>query len=301
MGVCSGVEVATLVFLFRVGFPVVGRFAAPGVYPMAGGSRGIPDDPLLGAREKWEELPRLFAREENTELLWESALRDVQRGWLRPPVPMDALGRDNCLPVRRFGVPQGDKVRPCDNCRRSGTNTAAAVETPIVLPTFEDLLVAASLIRGMQRPPFHRPCGFFKSDHADAYRQVPIAPAHARFCVVTLKCPHSGRIMCFEPRTLLFGSTTAVLGYNLVARVVATLFTRFFRLPLLNYFDDFAGCCPPEVLDLAQVAFTELNDFLGFRCNYTKEECGPEINFLGLRCCVEPLSASLPHDTRGRS
>ena len=170
--------------------------------------------------------------------------------------------KSSCVPVRRFGVAQGGMLRACDNCRRSGTNDASVVETPITLPSVDELGEIVTIVAG----PGGKPCDLFKADHKSANKQIPVSPAHARFTVVVLECPKTGNSMCFVPNTLVFGSITAVLGYNVVARPVASLFARFFRAPAVIYYDDFCGAVPQGLGGLALHCFKLLSGLMGFSC-----------------------------------
>jgi len=125
---------------------------------------------------------------------------EVSKGWLAEPVSAELVRKSECIPVRRFGVKQGDKVRLCDNCKRARTNEAAAVLSKIRLPGCDDLAEIARVIGGSQI------CEFFKADHESAYKQLPANPAHARVAMIALSQPGGGGIFCFKPRTLIFGS-----------------------------------------------------------------------------------------------
>ena len=297
-----GIDATTLVRLFSTGFPVIGDFAAPGVYDasVADTNRISGEALLLEARARWAELPRLLARERSKDALWRSALKEVKQGWLSPPAPASGVDRDRAVPARRFGAQQGEKLRPRDNCRRSGTNSAAAAETPIRLPSIEDLAEIATRASEARAP---RPAGnwvFFKADRENAYRQAPVSPERSRACAIVLAHPESGEAMCFFPRTLVFGSSAAVLAYNVVARTLASVFARYFSIPLVNFFDDFAGAAPAEAGLLAAFCFRRMNELIGFSCKREKEEVGEQITFLGLgiSCAKLPVTIWLPPEKR---
>ena len=131
--------------------------------------------------------------------------------------------------------------------------------TPIQLPRVDDLCEIANQVLKS-----HGDVWFFKADHKDAYRQVPLRPADAPAAVITLKNPQSGHVFGFVPKTLVFGSASAVLGYNLVARAAQSLFVRFFKIPLICYFDDFAGAgSSEEESRLVLACFNRMNALLG--------------------------------------
>ena len=140
----------------------------------------------------------------------------------------------------------------------------------------------------------------WKTDHASAYRQIPIYGPHCDFVVVTLLCPHDQKIYCFKPHTLLFGSSAAVLGYNLVARTIASAFVRAFLIPVIHFYDDHAGAAPPSLASLALELFQEFCTHVGIKCKVEKDEVGPQIGFLGVlvRGIPTPPVIALPNDKR---
>ena len=259
-----GIETCQVLKLPQSGLPVVGSFSAPGVYDEGAQRSEVEtvESALSRAPQRWEELPRPMEAEAHKEELWSGAMEEVEKGWLRPPVKISEDLKSSCVPVRRFGVAQGGMLRACDNCRRSGTNDASVVETPITPPSVDELGEIVTIVAG----PGGKPCGLFKADHKSANKQIPVSPAHARFTVVVLECPKTGNSMCFVPNTLVFGSITAVLGYNVVARPVASLFARFFRAPAVIYYDDFCGAVPQGLGGLALHCFKLLSGLMGFSC-----------------------------------
>ena len=65
------------------------------------------------------------------------------RGWLDGPLPLDGGGQpvtgldpQMVNPAFRFGARQGEKLRAVDDLKRSPANRAAAVQTPVDLPTW---------------------------------------------------------------------------------------------------------------------------------------------------------------------
>jgi len=292
-----GIDVSTLTHLFQRGSPIIGEFSAPGVYCDLATPRGKPRDPLAEAADRWAELPKLFRRDSDRAALWESAMAEVQMGWLGPPVPADAVDKASCRPVRRFGVSQSGKLRACDNCRRSGTNNAAMVLSKLRLPMPEDLAEVASIVGGRKTG-----VDVFICDHRSAFKQLPVFPGHSDLALVTLARPADGAIFCFRPRTLVFGASAAVLGYNVVARTIASVFVRLFNIPVVNFFDDFAGAFPTGAGRAAADYFVEFCSLLGFECKVEKTEAGPALNFLGIHvdCAGVAPVLSLPEDKRLR-
>ena len=104
----------------------------------------------------------------------------------------------------------------------------------------------------------------------------------------------------FGLQTPVSRATAAVLHYETVPRVMATVAVRWIKFPRLGYFGNF-GVVPPEsTLQDAIRAFAALNDILGLELKVTESEWGARIKFLGLTVfsamvdlkCVAQLSTS---------
>ena len=74
-----------------------------------------------------------------------------------------------------------------------------------------------------------------KADHADAYKQLPVTTKDEPAAAVTLRHPVDGEWYGFIPHTQLYGSTAAVLHYNCLSRVIASLTCRVLRIPCIRY------------------------------------------------------------------
>ena len=74
-------------------------------------------------------------------------------------------------PAFRFGVQQGSKLRAVDDLKRSATNDATFVSTPINLPSWDHIAQMCVLhyLKGDRRP-----LAMAKADHADAYEQFSV-------------------------------------------------------------------------------------------------------------------------------
>ena len=129
----------------------------------------------------------------NARLLWTEALEQVSLGWLSEPLPISTKGDVPGLQVGspniafRFGAEQQEKLRACDDIRPNIVNLCASVLTPITLPTWGHIAQLSKL-------GFHtkRKWVFLKSDHVDAYKQLPLDPEYANLTVVAMRNPHTG-------------------------------------------------------------------------------------------------------------
>ena len=84
-----------------------------------------------------------------------------------------------------------------------------------------------------------------KADHAGAPKQPPVTTKDELAAAVTLRRPVDGGRYGLIPHTQLFGSTAAVLHYDCLSRIIASLTCRVRKFPRIGYYDDF-GIISPE-------------------------------------------------------
>ena len=149
--------------------------------------------------------------------------------------------------------------------KRSRTKRAAAIRTPVNLPTWVHF---AAVTRTFQERGATEILDLAKADH-----KMPAA--------VTLKEPPAGQLRVLVPQTQLFGATAAVFRYTTVSRVTATMAARRPRISRLGYFGDFGINATESAVQDAIRAFTALNDILGSEQKAAKSEWGARIEFLG--------------------
>ena len=133
---------------------------------------------------------------------------------------------------------------------------------------------------------------FGKIDHRYAYKALPPKPSGACFATLALCNPDTKRWNGFRPRTLLFGSTAAVLHYNCLSRIIASLARRLLLLPTIGYFDDFGPIAAFEGAVEAFSAFAEFFALIGPELKIEKSFIGNANSFLG-------LSATFPSPGNG--
>ena len=91
--------------------------------------------------------------------LREGALDHEAKGCLDGPFPFDEEGQmitgegpQLVNPAFRFGVQQGEKLRAVDDLKRSQTNRAAAIRTPVNLPTWDHFSAVIRTFQEEKRP-----------------------------------------------------------------------------------------------------------------------------------------------------
>ena len=121
----------------------------------------------------------------------------------------------------RFGADQPDMLRACGDLEYRKTNEFCAAKTPISLPTYDHFgqMALNVFLSG-------RPLPFLKTDHSAAYKQVPIRPDRALLATIARRVPVSDLWAAAHPRSLVFGSTAAVVNYNCLSRCLASFISK---------------------------------------------------------------------------
>ena len=270
-----GLDATDLVECFRTGFPLVGEMSAPNVFPRNPKQEG--DPPCPAPRDTWTAFEkRPPAPSELSREIVTQTEHEVSLGWLCDPRPLRDFDWDRDIACHRFALQQGEKVRCCDDLRRSGTNARAAPRSQVTLPgitTLADIACRCAPAKNVL---------LWKADHRDAYKQLPADPAHSLKSVVVFR-DRSGKLVGAPPRTLVFGSSLAVLGYNLVSRFICAIYCLFFKLPLIAFYDDYAGAAHQALGRLPLYCFERLNEVFGFSLKDEKSLFGKSVPFLGLQ------------------
>ena len=199
-----------------------------------------------------------------SQQLWGEAIEQVEKGRLNPPEPLDSDGNFIHRPLERFnlafrfGVSQADKLRGCDDFKDSLTNMTCRVQSPITLPGWDHIASATRSLSATRQS-----WAFGKIDHRAAYKALPLRPTDSDYAIIALWNPKTRTWHGFRPKTQLFGSTAAVLHYNCLSRIIASMACRLLHIPTVGYFDDFGFLCNAREAPLVMTEFTAffLSDF----------------------------------------
>ena len=227
------VGVSALIGQFAYGFPIAGKLSQAFLFPS-----GKKSDDRLPVSEIFDSPAARFRGRsakfglKNDAPLRPDAMGQAKEGWLLHPVPLSHDGKPLLWSSRqynvsfRFGVPQADKLRPCDDLKHSIKNLTCTVGTPIQLLSWDNIAqISAMLAAG------GGDWVMFKADHKAAYKQLPIDPADQNTAIISLRRPTEHRWYGFLTRTLIFGSVAAVLHYNVLPRLMVVLVKRYLGIP----------------------------------------------------------------------
>ena len=104
----------------------------------------------------------------------------------------------------------------------------------------------------------------------------------ARYAIIALWAPAEKIWVGFRSRTQLFGSIAAVLRYNCLSRIIASLICRILLIPTLGYFDDFGFFVHTPDEAEAMRDLTEFLAIIGMELKTDKSVIGSSDIFLGL-------------------
>ncbi|CAJ1339650.1 unnamed protein product, partial [Effrenium voratum] len=184
------------------------------------------------------EGDRLGSDHELAQAVYDATMKELSLGYLHGPYAESDLGPE-CSITRRFGVRQGQKVRPIDNYTESQLNQTTTVHETITLHT-ADVIAAASSYRLGLTDCADRRCLQGKSwDLKRAYKQLPLSKRALQDSYLAVLNPKSLEVELFGQYVLPFGSTASVncfgrLSYALWRTAVVCL-----RIHWTVFFDDF--------------------------------------------------------------
>jgi hypothetical protein len=251
--------------VYLTGFPIVGQATDTGLWRQrsalevrrAGPKISVPE--LLSSNLRFTaslifSLPRQWesarARKDSewirlNKLAWQATIEEVNiKSSARGPFTRSQLdarfGYGNWRPIRRFGVPKGTGVRPCDDATQSGHNSAfisghVMANCPNDFPAavarefFDAYSGGASTTAGGS-------IGAAKEDVPNAYRTVPAATPE--LTIVALAHPSSGVVWFFETRGLNFGLAAAGENFVRLPELLIMASRRLLAIPAALFIDD---------------------------------------------------------------
>ena len=136
---------------------------------------------------------------------YEATISEVDRGWLEGPLPESSLG-PRSLATRRFGIRQGQKIRPIDNYLESGMNSTSSATDTITVHTAD--CIAAGLSYRLGNDTKCKDSGLLIRtwDLQKAYKNLPLATEALDDAFLCIFNPATGAGEIFKQRVLPFGS-----------------------------------------------------------------------------------------------
>ena len=234
-----------------LGYPIVGDIDPSGVFRSVQ-PRDAPDlsDWLSDAANVVDQLVSSRPPRFSAEIL-ATTKEEIQKGFcseLRPRESLDAkFGRGRWRPMERFLIKQPDgKLRVIDNCRKTQRNlhtnlceTITTVHLDFIACVAGQLWRALSLVPDSDGLAGDYPWLRMRlgtDDLPDAYRGLPVLPAHQPFSVVAIHTPDGWRFT--ELYGLAYGLESAVVSFNRFPQLGVAIARRCTLAVSAAYFDD---------------------------------------------------------------
>ncbi|CAE7434029.1 SLC24A2 [Symbiodinium sp. CCMP2592] len=236
---------------------------------------------------------------EHSSELWDKTLTEVAEGFLEGPLTEEELTRrygDAWAPVRRFAVIQSSggkrKLRPIDDYSENLVNGSFSYGDKLDLRALDEIIAICRFwirahttehqffldmasgppLVGRVHPAWAGSswcpelCTF---DLKNAYRQFALNPSHRAFSVVALLNPDNGDLGLFEGKALPFGSTSSVLHFNRLSRLLWRIGLEVF-LFWANFVDDYPVMSPCCLSGSTMDTLLVLSSVLGFSASLDK-------------------------------
>ena len=280
------------------GFRLTGRMHESGKFPKKLRPAGITVEQLressVWARKMiFSSTKKVAADPEIASAVYDETQQQLQDGWVKGPFSDEQLDRKfpkGWVPSKRFGVRQGGKIRAVDdfseflvNLSVTSTEKLALYGIDEVVNTARSFMCSKSLSSengGNVRvddsfDPSKGPWVSLKGralDLKSAYKQLARHPDDAWASVLAVWNPSRSRVEYYESVAWPFGSVSAVMCFNRMARALRIIMSELFLLVNTNFFDDF---CQIEVDELCNSAWTTAElvmKILGWKISVSEEK-----------------------------
>jgi hypothetical protein len=282
---------STVVEGLLVGFPTVGHYPETGIFrPCERPAEHVFENldhaahnaRLAGVLRRLAESgsPRALAAIEATDRL---TRKEVEKGHMNGPFySTEEVDRElgvapgSWRALHRFAIRQGTteegaaKWRCCDNGRTSGTNACLGSRETITCERASFPAVVARLLARTWPPTMPLPSMRIGTEDMEAaYRRLPCA--HPETTVVMIWDPAREAVAYYTMYGHNFGLSAAVLSFNRVSQLVATVARRFFGVAVAAYFDDFCVVEPEFAGDTGKRVLGALTRLLGIEFSPKKK------------------------------
>ena len=292
-----------VVHLLTCGVKLVKNLAATGIWEKTDINLAKCDVKAVWANARHAQRTVLSpSRQKDDDLqaeVWKATMEEAEDELIIGPLTPDQVAKEVgplWVPARRFGIRQGDKVRPIDNFSEFLVNNAFGAEEKISLHGLDHVVAWSRAFLGSYKDNGEislldnsgtRWNGWFHeswdkdswcdlsgrvADLKSAYKQVAVHPAHAALSVIAVTDPVSGNVKLFRALALMFGETAAVYAFLRISRALSTLASKLLDLVIVEFFDDFTQIEPTSTAESAQVAIEDLFDLLGWKISMKEKK-----------------------------
>ena len=192
------------------------------------------------------------------------------------------------VPMPRFCIDQGGKIRAIDHASLYGQNSTISVPWKLVLGGVDEVAALAATwlkavkddrsvtvklpggttLRGRLHESFSleeaRTLVGKLADMEGAFKQLAAFPGHAFARVVAVWDHGKQEVVFFLPDALMFGEAAAVYGFNRTSKFLTVVATRCADLVVSSYYDDFSQLELEKLSASADSTFKAIFKKLGF-------------------------------------
>ena len=304
-------EIEALAGELNNGFKVTGELVAgPGWLPRTDDRYRYPiSEDGFRKLNRAHVLNRLnnYRVDEHWESMYQELLQELQLGrmegpfeapdwWPRSTIEIEgyatkALEHSDIRCAFSFAVCQADKIRRCEDYRRSGHNATVCTYD---VPFHHGVQTYVEIYKAFYE--LGEDGAVWCQDLSAAYRQFAVEQPSD--CYSILCCPQGPLLL--RHRALCFGASSSVWSFNRAADGVIYLARRMAQVPTGHYVDDFTACEPTRTITSGYTAFETIFKSLGLRMKPRKAQ-PPALSqkVLGVQMLMEPGQVTLsPHPER---
>ena len=190
-------------------------------------------------------------------------------GWPVPTVTVNGLPlldtpAGHVCVAACFSVQQTDKIRRCEDYRRSGHNCTICTIRASDTPHHHTISHYAQLARYWISKTGQ--CTTWAHDLDAAYRQAAVRDTQYSF--VLLNTPMGPTL--WRHNALCFGATASVWAFNRLADSLTFLGRCLLAIPILHFVDDFGSCEPERLAKTSFLHFADMTSLLGLKMKAKK-------------------------------
>ena len=207
--------------------------------------------------------------------VWEQTQDEILSGWLEGPLSPDAV--DPSEPVsRRFGIRQGNKIRPVDDFSASGVNGAASSYES---PTLHTIDVFAAMLSDWFAKS--KACCVSSElvartfDLKSAYRQIGLSPEGRKKACLSVYDPHEKCSKLFRLKVLPFGALRSVHSFLRLSGALWFVGASGLKIMWTNFYDDFVVITPKSLSHSTSLAVEALFKLTGWVFAEAGKKCVP--------------------------
>ncbi len=134
----------------------------------------------------------------------------------------------DALLTPRFAVEQGHKIRPVDDCSRSGINMATAPSEKLHYEGLDHAIAGFTVVQSRLGSKLK----LWKADIDSAFRRIPIQADQRNLGWVTFRT--QGKVIACQHLTMMFGAASSVHCWDRVGAFISTVARKVLHMPVMR-------------------------------------------------------------------